>query len=153
MRQHRKDLARLPRVPAPNDPGRPRAHVRDTEKAAQEFANLLEKQTRDSSWYVEKTEIPDSIGPLGPIPIRLGRRSDGLVFALHPLSRSMIKEAFPRARPSMTNAFVDTRTWHDFLNMQGSRGDLVGGMAPALTGLTSEQRIDVGYAVVAPVQA
>jgi hypothetical protein len=148
LRQQGKDLGNLPRVPDPVNPGRRWVYVWNGQEEAQQFADELNEETGDGVWRVEPTAAPASNGPFGPVLIQLARRSDGLVFALHPLSLVMIREAFPGARPSARNAVIDIQTWNDFLKTQGSLGALVEGIAPSLTGLNKDQLTDLGYAVI-----
>jgi hypothetical protein len=70
------------------------------------------------------------------------------VFALHPLSQAMIREAFPDSIPGATNAFVNAQTWNDFFKKQGNLRDLVEEIVPSLTGLNMEQLTNLGYAVI-----
>jgi hypothetical protein len=148
LRQQGKDLANLPRVPDPANPKRRCVYVWNTQEEAQQFADELKEQTGDNGWRVEPTAAPPSNGPFGPVLIQLARRSDGLAFALHPLSLALIQEAFPNSAPGATSAFINTQTWNDFLKTHGSLGDLVAELVPSLTGLTGEQLTDVGYAVI-----
>jgi hypothetical protein len=148
LRQQGKDLANLPRVPDPENPRRQWVYVWNTQEEAQRFADELKEQTGDNGWHVEPTAAPPSNGPFGPVLIQLARRSDGLVFALHPLSRAMIQEAFPASIPGATNAFINSQTWNDFLKKQGILSDLVAEIVPSLTGLNLERLTDLGYAVI-----
>src|SRR5947209_2402248 len=148
LRQQGKDLGNLPRVPDPENPRRRWAYVWNTQEEAQPFAEELKEETGDSRWRVEHTAAPPSNGPFGPVLIQLARRSDGLGFALHPLSRAMIRQTFPDATPGATNAFINTQTWNDFVKTQGSLSDLVEELLPSLTGLSMEQLTDLGYAVI-----
>lgn len=148
LRQQGKDLGNLPRVPDPENPGRRWVHVWGLEEEARRFADELKEQTGITGWRVEETATPPSSGPFGPVLIQLGRRSDGLVLTLHPLSLAMIREAYPNARPSATNTFVDTQTWNDFLKKQGTLSDLLREVLPFLTGLDLNQLNDVGYAAI-----
>jgi hypothetical protein len=148
LRQQGKNLANLPRVPDPENPRRRWVHVWGTQEEAQQFADELTEQTGDNGWRVEPTAGPPSNGPFGPLLIQLARRSDGLVFTLHPLSRAMIEETFPESTPGATSTFINTQTWNDFLRTQGSLSDLVEEIVPSLTGLDREQLTDLGYAVI-----
>ena len=148
LRQQGKDLGNLPRVPDPENPGRRWVYVWGVEEEARRFADELKEQTGITDWRVEETAATPSSGPFGPVLIQLGRRSDGLVLTLHPLSLAMIREAYPNARPSATNTFVDTQTWNDFLKKQGTLSDLLKEVLPFLTGLDLNQFNDVGYAAI-----
>ena len=148
LRQRGVDLGNLPRAPDPENPRRRWVYVWTTEEEAQQFAHELQEQTGDMDWRVEPTAAPPSQGPFGPVLIQLARRSDGLVFALHPLSSAMIREAFPMVRPRASNTFIDTRTWKDFVKTHGGLDDLVKETVPYLTGLTIDQLNDLGFAVI-----
>jgi hypothetical protein len=148
LRQQGKNLANLPRAPDPESPRRRWVYVWNTEQEAQQFADELKEQTGENGWSVEPTAVPPSNGPFGPVLIQLARRSDGLMFALHPLSRAMIQETFADATPGVTNAFINTQTWNDFLKAQRNLTDLVEEIVPSLTGLNIEQLTDLGYAVI-----
>jgi len=148
LRQQGKDLGNLPRVPDPENPTRRWVYVWNTQDEAQHFADELKEQTGDADWRVEPTTAPPSNGPFGPVLIQLARRSDGLAFALHPLSLAMIRKAFPDATPGTSNAFINTRTWDDFRTTHGGLNDLVEEIIPSLTGLGMEQLTDLGYAVI-----
>src|SRR5947208_5328526 len=132
LRQQGKELGNLPRVPDPENPRRRWVYVWNTQEEAEQFADELKDQTGDNGWRVEPTAAPPSNGPFGPVLIQLARRSDGLVLALHPLSLAMIQEAFPGVIPGVTNAFINTQTWKEFLKTRGSLGDLVKGIVPSL---------------------
>jgi hypothetical protein len=148
LRQQGKDLGNLPRVPDPENPGRRWVHVWNTPEEAQRFADELQEETGDTDWRVRPTAATPSTGPFGPALIQLARRSDGLVLALHPLSRALIREAFPDATPAATNVFINTQAWTDFLKTQGDLSALVAENLPALTGLHMDQLSDLGYAVI-----
>lgn len=148
LRQQGKELGNLPRVPDPENPKRRWVYVWDTQQEAQHFADELKEETGYNGWRVEPTAAPPSNGPFGPVLFQLARRSDGLVLALHPLSLAMIREAFPKAPPAATNAFVNRETWNDFQQTQGSLSDLVETVIPSLTGLSMDQLTDLGYAVI-----
>ena len=148
LRQHGKELGNLPRVPDPANPTKRWVYVWNTQEEAQRFADELQEQTGDSGWHVEPTDAPPSNGPFGPVLIQLARRSDGLMFSLHPLSLAMIREAFPNAKRRATNASISMQTWNDFSRARGNLSDLVEEVLPSLTGLNMEQLADLGYAVL-----
>ncbi len=148
LRQQVKGLDNLPRVPDPENPGRRWVYVWSTKEEARAFADELKEQTGIAGWHVVETAAPPSIGPFGPVLIQLARRSDGLALTLHPLSKAMIREAFPDAKLATSNAFVNAQTWNDFQKTHGSLSDLVGEITPSLTGLSLEELTDLGYAVI-----
>ena len=148
LRQQGKDLANLPRVPDPQNPRRRWVYVWNTSDEAQQFSDELKEQTGNNGWLVEPTAAPPSNGPFGPVLIQLARRSDGLAFALHPLSRAMIQDTFPSSTPAATNTFINTQTCNDFLKTQGTLNDLVEDIVPTLTGLNLEKLTELGYAVI-----
>src|SRR5262245_55229893 len=94
LRQQGVDLGKLPRAPEPGT-GRRWLYVWQNQADAQAFADELRKRTRDDNWAVVEVAAPPSEGPMGPIIVQVGRRSTGLVFELHPLSRALIQSAYP----------------------------------------------------------
>lgn len=148
LRQRGVDLGNLPRVPDPENPRRRWVYVWNTREEAEEFAKELRGETGDAGWCVEQTTAPPSQGPFGPLLIQLARRSDGLVFALHPLGLALMRQAFPQVRPLVRDAFIDTKTWNDFQRTQGELSDLAEEVIPSLTRLSKEQLADLGYAVI-----
>jgi hypothetical protein len=147
LRQRGIDLGNSDRVP---DPGTHRRwlYVWPSREAAEEFARALRDQTGDHDWAAQAVNAPPSKGPLGPVLIQLSRRGNGLLFALHPLSRAMIRSAFPDAAPSGSNISIDAQTYADYVNAHRSLQDLVQGIAPVLTGLSADDLEQVGYAVI-----
>jgi hypothetical protein len=146
LRQHGVDLGKLPRVRDPIT-GKRWLYVWNTKPEAEAFAGELQRHTRDGTWQVVPAAAPVSEGPLGPLIIRLASQGDGLAFDLHPLSRALIRSAFPDAFGA-TLLFVDTATWNDFRRTQRTLGDLTRErIAPTLTGLTDDQLQVLGYTV------
>jgi hypothetical protein len=90
LRQQGIDLAQAPRVQHPAS-GR-WLHVWDDEKSARRFLKELARRTSDDAWQVEMAGLPIALGPLGPLLVELSRRSDGLLFGLHPLSRMVSRD-------------------------------------------------------------
>ena len=146
LRQQGVDLGRLPRV---LEPGTKRRwlYVWDTQAKAQTFADELKKRTGDSAWEVMAVNGRPSEGPLGPVVMRLARRGDRLIFVVDPLSRAMIRSAFPDAF-GVDFISIYTETWDDFQKTRGTLADLVERIAPALTGLSGEQLEALGYIVI-----
>jgi len=147
LRQNGLDLAKLPRVPEPGT-NRRWLYAWTTRDQAQRFADELNQQRQDPVWNVVEVNAPVSEGPLGPLVIQLVRQGDGLTFGLHPLSRALIRSAFPKAVSATTYATLDTAAWYVFRKTKGNLGKLVAEIGPSLTGLTGEQLETLGYAVV-----
>jgi hypothetical protein len=147
LRQRGVDLGKLPRVRDPIT-NRRWLYVWNTPEEARAFAEELKDQTGDPAWQVVEVNGSPSEGPLGPLVIQLVRQSDGLTFALHPLSRATIRSAFPQAVSATTYATIDLPTWADFKTTRGGLGDLVRELAPSLTGLSAAELDAVGYSVV-----
>jgi len=147
LRQRGVDLGKVPRVPEP-DTGRRWLYVWDSREKAQTFADELKKRTGDKSWTVVKVAAPASEGPMGPIIVKLGRRATGLVFGLHPSSRTMIQSAFPDAKGAAATLSVNFETTQDFLKTHGSMEDLARELVPTLTGLEPADLESLGYALI-----
>lgn len=147
LRQSGVDLGKVPRVPEPGTQRR-WLYVWDTDEGARKFAKELRRRTGDRAWEVVPTTGPISEGPFGPVLIDLTRRSDGLVFALHPLSRAMIQSAFPDRFQAPTTIFIDTQRWLDYRRTRGDLENLIEEIAPSLTGLTIDELKELGYAVM-----
>ncbi len=147
LRQRGVDLGRLPRSPEPGTRRR-WLYVWDSQDKAQAFADELRKQTRDPAWVTVEVAAPPSEGPLGPIIIQVGRRSDGLVFGLHSLSRATIASAFPDARGTASTISVRFDTFQDFLRTHGSIEALARELVPTLTGLSLPELEQLGYALI-----
>lgn len=147
LRQNGVDLGKLPRVRDPRTPKR-WLHVWKAQKEAEAFANELKAWTDDRTWEVVEVSGRALEGPLGPVIIQLVRQADGLTFGLHPLSRDMIRSAFPQTVRPTTYATLDASTWHDFRKIKGGLKELVREIIPSLTGLNPEQLATVGYTVM-----
>ena len=147
LRQRGVDLGKLPRVPEPGT-NRRWLYVWNAQPEAQAFADDLKERTGDSAWEVVEVNAPATEGPLGPVIVQMVRQADGLTFGLHPLSRAMIRSAFPGAVGAATYTSIDTANWYDFRKTKGDLSELVREIAPGLTGLSPEQLTTLGYAVV-----
>ena len=145
LRQQGIDLAQAPRVLEPAT-GR-WLHVWDDEAGARRFAKELARRTSPDAWQVEIVGVPVSLGPLGPLLIELSRRSDGLLFGLHPLSRMVLSGAFPKAAGA-SSVFFDAQRWRDYHASGGTFADLAWKTALALTGLSEAELQAVGVQVV-----
>jgi hypothetical protein len=146
LRQQGVDLGKLPRAPEPGT-GRRWLYVWETKEKAQAFADELKQRTHDN-WAVVEVAAPPSEGPLGPIVVQVGRRADGLVFELHPLSRAMIRSAFPERARGPATISVNFETLADFRSTHGSIEALAGEVVPALTGLKTDELTKLGYALI-----
>jgi hypothetical protein len=147
LRQQGVDLGRLPRVPEPGT-ARRWLYVWDSRDKAQAFADELTKRTRDNAWAVIEVAAPPSEGPMGPILVQVGRRANGLVFGLHPLSRAMIRSAFPDAKGTATTLSIQFETLEEFLAAHGSIEALAREVVPTLTGLKLPDLERLGYALI-----
>ena len=148
LRQQGVDLGKLPRAPEPCT-GRRWLYVWDAREKAQTFADELRRRTGDDAWIVvEVTAPPSEPGPMGPVIVQVGRRADGLVLGLHPLSRTMIRSAFPNARPTTVPVTVNYETLQDFRTTHGSIEDLAREVVPTLTGLGLQELEELGYALI-----
>lgn len=147
LRQRGVDLGKLPRAPEP-ETGRRWLYVWDSKEDADAFAEELNRRTMQEGWSVMEVGAVPSEGPLGPILVQVGRRSDGLAFALHPLSRSMIESAFPQAKVMASTVFIRFETLQDFQATHGSLEDLAREVVPLLTGLKPLDLETLGYAVI-----
>ena len=147
LRQQGVDLGKLPRAPEPGT-GRRWLYVWDSREKAQAFADELKKRTRDNAWVVMDVSEPPSEGPLGPIIVQVGRRANGLVFGLHPLSRAMILSAFPNARATASTISVNFDSFQDFLTIHGSIENLASEVVPILTDLQLQGIEKLGYALI-----
>jgi hypothetical protein len=146
LRQSGIDLGNSPRVREP-DSGKLWLYVWDSEPAAQAFAAEIRKRTHQKSWKVIPVDAPPSEGPLGPLMIQLARRADGLTLALHPLSRAMLRSAFPTVVSPTTSTFIDAQAWDDFRKRGGGLGELIRQNLEVLTGLDRTQIRHLGYLV------
>ena len=88
---------------------------------------------------------------MGPIIVQVGRRATGLVFGLHPLSRAMIRSAFPDAKGTAAPVSIDFETYRDFLSTHGSLDALAREVVPTLTGLKLPELKKLGYALIEDV--
>jgi len=147
LRQQGVDLGKLPRAPEPGT-GRRWLYVWDSRERAQAFADELKKRTRDNAWVVLEVAAPPSEGPLGPIIVQVGRRANGLVFGLHPLSRAMILSAIPGAKGTASTISVNFDTFQDSLTTHGSIEKLASEVVPILTGLQLQETEKLGYALI-----
>jgi hypothetical protein len=151
LRQEGVDLARVPRVPEP-DNRRRWLHVWDQKARAQAFAQELRKRTGDNAWKVVEVNGSVTEGPLGPVEIHVAPKRIGWTFELEPLSQMTIQELFPGScRPSTVSVHVDTDD--DLRALQAQFGDLTRQVAVLLTGLSLEQLTGTfgGYRVFDPV--
>jgi len=85
---------------------------------------------------------------MGPIIVQVGKRADGLVFGLHPLSRAMIQSAFPTANTNVKTVDFSFETSRDFRFTLGGLEDFAREVVPRLTGLSLGDLETVGYALI-----
>jgi hypothetical protein len=147
LRQQGVDLGKLPRAPEPGT-GRRWLYVWDSVDKAQAFAEELKERTRDGAWVVVEVDAPPSEGPMGQIIVQVGRRATGLAFGLHPLSRAVIRSAFPDASGMAKTVSINFETFQDFLTTHGSIEALAREVVPTLTGLKLPELEKLGYALI-----
>lgn len=147
LRRRGVDLGRLPRAPEPGT-GRRWLYVWDSQVEAQRFADELKQLTNDNAWEVVTVAAPPSEGPMGPLIIQVGRRSNGLVFALHPISRTMIQSVHPETRITASTISVSFTTLDDFIATHGGIENLAREIVPTLTGLALTEVETLGYALI-----
>jgi len=141
------DLGKLPRVPEPGT-GRRWLYGWDSREQAQAFADDLKKQTHDPEWTVVEVPGPAAEGPLGPIVIQIAPRSTGLVFALHPASRMIIRSVFPESKGIASTLVLDLESIPDFVKSHGGIATLAREVLPTLTGLRLSELDQLGYVLV-----
>lgn len=85
----------LDRVPRVRPEGRQNGwlYVWESREEAQNAAEQLARRTRDR-WLVRETEAEPSLGPLRWLRIDVTEESDGLVFALDPITQWMVEQRF-----------------------------------------------------------
>lgn len=147
LRQRGIDLGKSPRAPDPRT-GLRWLYVWTDRAQAESFAAELRKRTRDPAWTVIEVCSPPSHGPMGPIVVQVGRRSTGLVFALHPLSRVLIQSAYAGKKPMADTISVNFQTLQDFTTTHGSIEELAAEIVPTLTGLDATDLDRLGYALI-----
>jgi hypothetical protein len=147
LRYRGADLGKVPRVRDPITESR-WLYVWPDRSEAQEFAEELKNDTNDPGWEVLEVNGQTSEGPLGPFVVQLARRGDRLLFALTPLSRVLIRSAYPQAVPAVTYATIDKQTWDEYRRTKGGLDTLVQEIIPTLTGLNHEQLDTLGYVVL-----
>ena len=69
-------------------------YVWESREEAQSAAEQLRRRTRDR-WLVRETDAEPSLGPLLWLRVDVTQESDGLVFALDPITRWMVEQRFP----------------------------------------------------------
>jgi hypothetical protein len=147
LRQSGIDLGKLPRILEPEG-GRHWLHLWNNRAEAEAFVEEIRGETSDSAWEVLEVDSPGADGPLGPAVIQLLRQGDGLTLTLHPLSRVVIRSAFPQTVSATTYATLDLDSWRDFRRVRGGLAELVRQVAPNLTGLNPAELDVLGYSVV-----
>jgi hypothetical protein len=133
------NIANTPRTPEPGTRKR-WLPVWENEADAQRFAGELRAHTEDESWEVYPLQEACPPGPLGPLDIHIGRRSDGCAYGLHPHSSTIIRKRFPKARP-VEAVFIATPMKDGLEAAQGAIWDQV---VRILTGLSEQQLAELG---------
>jgi hypothetical protein len=141
------DLGKLPRTPEPGT-GRRWLYAWDSLEKAQAFAEELKKRTHDNAWGVDEVAAPPSVGPMGPIIVQVGRRSNGLVFDLHPSGRTIIRSAFPDAKGMAATISINFERSQNFLTTDGSVEKLARELLPTLAGLKLQELEKLGYVLI-----
>jgi hypothetical protein len=83
-------LDRVPRVKGQNG----WLYVWESREEAENAAEQLARRTRDR-WLVSETDEKPSLGPLRWLRMDVTQESDGLVFALDPITQWMVEQRFP----------------------------------------------------------
>jgi hypothetical protein len=142
-------LGRAPRVPDPQT-GRRWLPVWQERKTAEKFVQDLCKEEDYDDWRIEK--VPASAvseGALGPLDVYVGRGEEGLTYALHPNSRTLVRQRFPHTL-LLQSVSVDPDDLNDFEQNQTVAQDRV---VQLLTGLSGEQLEELGgYRIYDPVR-
>jgi hypothetical protein len=140
LEQNGVNVASTPRVVDPVT-GKRWLYAWANEADAQQFVAALRQETENDKWRVfPLPNVEPTPGPLGPIEIRVSRRSDGCTYSLSPTSRNLILKGFPRANLAPT-VFISTLTQSDF---EKTHGPIWGQVAIILTGLSEEQIKQLG---------
>jgi len=142
-------LGRTLRAPDPQT-GRRWLPVWEARETAEKFAQDLSREEDYNDWRIE--EVPASAvsdGALGPLDVYLSRNGEGLTFALHPNSRKLLRQRFPRTL-LLQMVYVGTDDRDDFEQNQTAAQDRV---VQLLTGLSEEQVEELGgYRIYDPVR-
>jgi hypothetical protein len=134
------DIANIPRVHDPAT-GNGWLFVWADREPAEEFATELRASTNNNHWeVVELKDVAPSQGPLMPIEIVVGRRSDGCTYSLNPLSRALIRRRYPDSK-MVPSVFVATDTKYDF---ETTQGPILPQIATILTGLPDDALTLIG---------
>ena len=144
LRQQGIDLGKLPRVPEPGT-GNRWLYVWDSRQQA-DFRRGAKKTHSGQCLGCHRSRCAAVRRADRPIIVQVGRRAGGLVFGLHPLSRVMIKSAFPDTRGTATTVSINFETLQDFLTTHVSIEKLAREVVPTLTGLTLQELEKLGYA-------
>jgi hypothetical protein len=147
LRRQGIDLGKSPRTPEPGT-GRRWLYAWDSRKKAEAFAKELKRHTHDKSWGVDEVVAPLSVGPMGPLVIQVGRRSNGFVLGLHPSADAIIHSVFPDVRGTANTISVNFDVSQKFLNTHGSVEKLARELLPTLTGLKLEELEELGYVLI-----
>ncbi len=147
LNQRGVNLGKLPRSPDPAT-GQRWLHVWNTREQAESFADELNRRVRNNNWSVVEVDAVPSEGPLGPVIIQVGRRAEGWVLGVHPLSRAMIHSGFEGAKQTLTRVTIDSEKLQDFLTTQGDPEELAHEVLLGLTGLSATDLDSLGYTLI-----
>jgi len=117
---------------------------------AQEFARLLNEQFDSVDWEAREIDAEVSHGPISPLELQVGRRRDGIAFAVAPWVRHTLKQVHPGSC-EYTRVFIAFERLRDE-SSNGQVEHLSERMLKLLTGLsTSELAEFEAYVVIDPV--
>ncbi len=147
LRQSGVDIGRLPRMPDPVT-GKKWLYVWSDQANAEVFRREIAEQTASNLWRVEEVTAAPSEGPLGPLIVRMLRQHGQFVFTLSLLGRHIVRTASLNAQGVWSMSIPSTT----INELRSERRDffpsLVRTIMPALTGLTTDQLAEIGYAVI-----
>jgi len=147
LSQQGLDLGKLARILDP-DAGRRWLVVFDERRPAEAFAESLAGSTGRTDWVVRETNGGVSVGPLGPVLIHVSREGETRFVATNPLSRAMLRGAFPDALPILTRGEIAAEAWQAYHAPRADLAELVWELAPVLTGVSLADLDDIGYALL-----
>ncbi len=147
LSQQGKDLGRLPRILEP-ETGRHWLVVFEDRTDAVAFAETLASCTGRDDWAVLETNGSVSIGPLGPVLIHVSREGNARFVATNPLSRALLRSAFPDAIPVLVRGEIGPDSWAAYHAPRADLAELIWELAPILTGVSLADLDDLGYVLL-----